>query len=602
MADQVEVDLIIRALAEGFDKLGSDIGGLGKAAETATPKVQKTGLSLTDLKSGIDLATQAAQIAGGVFQQAFDLAAEGAQLIDTTESLERLAEQSGYAGDLMEELEKAAGGTVDDLDYMGSTIRLLTGETGEFSKRLATAAPQLLTMARAAVKLNPTLGDTAAAYEAITKAIETGQVRALKDYGILIDATGTKEERLQQILEAMPGLMEQVGGNVETTSDSVSRFNQVIDDGKDKLQLFLANGLLPIIDGVFAFTDAIEKNKEAAIANNMTFDEYVQSMGAAGPIIQLFNTLTDGATEASLAAAQAVAEQEAETTRLMNATTAANTATVAWAENTFYAQQAQDAAKEATLANKDAMEQAKEAAENIAGAFKNVGLNAYEAQVWTTLLAVATGNMSQEEADAALNLLDVQKAVADGVISMGDYFAVMLDGQITMEEYNTLMGTTTEALEAETEAAFLAEGQNRKLTDSQEGVTEKAPAMIQALNDIAMAADLAAGDRYINFHITQSGAVPGGANTTDSNQEYDTGGIVPGSYAQAVPIVAHGSEMILNPEQQSNLFALLNGGGQTGGGSVIQVVLDGRVIAETMSPYLGSMARQAVANGAGRYG
>ena len=35
------------------------------------------------------------------------------------------------------------------------------------------------------------------------------------------------------------------------------------------------------------------------------------------------------------------------------------------------------------------------------------------------------------------------------------------------------------------------------------------------------------------------------------------GGIVPGSYNQAMPIVAHGSEMVLNPLQQKTLWNLI---------------------------------------------
>ncbi len=43
---------------------------------------------------------------------------------------------------------------------------------------------------------------------------------------------------------------------------------------------------------------------------------------------------------------------------------------------------------------------------------------------------------------------------------------------------------------------------------------------------------------------------------------FDTGGIVPGSFSQPVPVMAHGSEMVLNPGQQANLFNMLNGKGQ----------------------------------------
>lgn len=57
------------------------------------------------------------------------------------------------------------------------------------------------------------------------------------------------------------------------------------------------------------------------------------------------------------------------------------------------------------------------------------------------------------------------------------------------------------------------------------------------------------------------------------------GGIVPGSYNQAMPVIAHGSEMVLNPLQQKNLWNMIasgqsaqvnnKGGGENGGNPVI---------------------------------
>ena len=45
---------------------------------------------------------------------------------------------------------------------------------------------------------------------------------------------------------------------------------------------------------------------------------------------------------------------------------------------------------------------------------------------------------------------------------------------------------------------------------------------------------------------------------------FDSGGVVPGSFSQPVAATLHGSEMVLNPSQQSNLFNLLNANGQSG--------------------------------------
>jgi len=47
---------------------------------------------------------------------------------------------------------------------------------------------------------------------------------------------------------------------------------------------------------------------------------------------------------------------------------------------------------------------------------------------------------------------------------------------------------------------------------------------------------------------------------------FDKGGIVPGSFSQPTPVIAHGQEMILNPGQQAKLFKMLNGQSKTAEG------------------------------------
>jgi hypothetical protein len=53
---------------------------------------------------------------------------------------------------------------------------------------------------------------------------------------------------------------------------------------------------------------------------------------------------------------------------------------------------------------------------------------------------------------------------------------------------------------------------------------------------------------------------------------FSSGGITPGSFSQPVPIMAHGSEMVLNPTQQGNLWSMINSGGG-GGGQPVNVTV-----------------------------
>ena len=67
------------------------------------------------------------------------------------------------------------------------------------------------------------------------------------------------------------------------------------------------------------------------------------------------------------------------------------------------------------------------------------------------------------------------------------------------------------------------------------------------------------------------------------------GGIVPGSYNQAVPIVAHGSEMVLNPLQQKNLWNMIAGATNTQANTQTQGQGGQSVIVNNITPVFQSL-------------
>lgn len=246
--------------------------------------------SFTEMKSAIDLTVGALKTIGQAAGTALKLGKEGAQLKDLHASLERLGEAASVGADLLGRLEKAAGNTIDDFDLAGSTIRLLTGETGKFATALANAAPQLVTIARAAVKLNPTLGTTAQAYEAITRAIETGQTRALKNYGIILGDVENKQDALNQILAQGGILIDQVGGDVLTASDSFNQFEQSVDNLKDSLQLLAANSgatetvVGGLTDEFTLINTLIEAQAAGVITTGEAWGKYAEVTASVGQI------------------------------------------------------------------------------------------------------------------------------------------------------------------------------------------------------------------------------------------------------------------------------------------------------------------------------
>ena len=67
------------------------------------------------------------------------------------------------------------------------------------------------------------------------------------------------------------------------------------------------------------------------------------------------------------------------------------------------------------------------------------------------------------------------------------------------------------------------------------------------------------------------------------------GGIVPGSYNQAVPIVAHGSEMVLNPTQQKNLWNMVAGATNTQASNQAATGQSQQVIVNNITPVFQSL-------------
>lgn len=76
--------------------------------------------------------------------------------------------------------------------------------------------------------------------------------------------------------------------------------------------------------------------------------------------------------------------------------------------------------------------------------------------------------------------------------------------------------------------------------------------------------------------------IPGGGliGKAGSLLGFADGGRVPGREGAPVPILAHGGEVVLNRGQQAQIKAMLAGAG--GGTQVIQLVVDGRVLAEAV--------------------
>lgn len=120
-------------------------------------------------------------------KQAFNFGLLGAQVAQTTESFNSLIGRVGVVPSLLQDLRAASRGTISDFELMKSTMTVVAGTAGELEKSLLAATPQMLEIARAAVKLNPALGDVAFMYESITQASRDRKDVSLTTWVLLFD-------------------------------------------------------------------------------------------------------------------------------------------------------------------------------------------------------------------------------------------------------------------------------------------------------------------------------------------------------------------------------------------------------------------------------
>jgi hypothetical protein len=201
--------------------------------------------------------------AGVVVKGAFDLGLAGAKINQQTESFKTLLSVIGAAPDLLQQLRDASRGTITDMGLMSSTAALLSGASDELARSMAKGAPQILAIADAANKLNPTLGSTEFLYQSLMTGIKRGSPLLIDNTGLTVrlgeanEAYAkklgktveqlTEEEKKQAllngVLEAGDNLLRQVGGSADSMTDPFERLSAATTNLGNSIKSKLAPGL-----------------------------------------------------------------------------------------------------------------------------------------------------------------------------------------------------------------------------------------------------------------------------------------------------------------------------------------------------------------------
>lgn len=231
------------------------------------------GLSDNFLKASRTIATGAALITGEIviLKKAFDFGKEGAAVLQAGESWDTLLEKIGAAPDLLNQLRTASRGTIDDLKLMNSTSLLLAGTQGDLATALASASPHLVEIAKAAQKLNPSLGDTTFLYDSLARGIKRSSPLILDNLGLIIkveeanrayaESLGISADKLtaeqqkiallNEVMRAGNVLIDQAGGNVDSATDAFSRMEVSVTNAGNALKTKFAPALADAADGVY---------------------------------------------------------------------------------------------------------------------------------------------------------------------------------------------------------------------------------------------------------------------------------------------------------------------------------------------------------------
>ena len=196
-----------------------DLGALEDQAGKTTNKTGGMSVSLGDLAIAAGVAGAALYAA----KKAFDLGAEGAQILRTRDVFDRLSESIGETADvMMGKLRDATMGMVSDTDLMQSSARLV-------SMGLASTADEAAKLSEIAVTLGAAMGKQATpAMEEFALMLANQSTLRLDTFGI---SAGKVKERIIELTDTIPGMTRETAfmqATMEQAEISMSNLGDAI--------------------------------------------------------------------------------------------------------------------------------------------------------------------------------------------------------------------------------------------------------------------------------------------------------------------------------------------------------------------------------------
>jgi hypothetical protein len=269
-----------------------------KTTDQGSKNVKKFSDNLKGLVTAGTAAAASIVAMGIAAKKAFDLAKEGAQIKQLTESFDRMNDSVFKTPGLLDDMREASRGTIKDVDLMRGLLTLTAGASDDLAQAFASASPKLLEIAKAANKLNPTLGDTSFLYNSLSLGIKRSSPLILDNLGIVVkvgeanknmaESLGksvkelTAEEKqmalLNETLRAGDRLIGQVGGNVDSMTDSYAQLEVNIGNATDRMKENAAIILGPHVSALARGIELANQLGEAFNDGAISAEEYAAVM------------------------------------------------------------------------------------------------------------------------------------------------------------------------------------------------------------------------------------------------------------------------------------------------------------------------------------
>ncbi len=257
------------------------LGGAGAAGKNAAQQMNSLYQGAQAL-AGSAIVVKAAQLASELWEI-------GGSAQEAYQNMNALT--SGQADAYMNAVSESSDGMISRLDAAQISSQALN-----YGLRLS--ANQMGGLAKAATVLADITGtDTTSAYNTLTDAIGRGNSRMLQQLGIVSkgvdmqaeinkviaqngDLTYTQASQLaayNMVMERANELQEKGVGQTRSASDVTEQLSAKMEDAKADAGNWLANGLMPIINGMEEINKAYDEEEDRLARNAKSFNEYAES-------------------------------------------------------------------------------------------------------------------------------------------------------------------------------------------------------------------------------------------------------------------------------------------------------------------------------------